>query len=249
MRKIAYSGSTPGADSNTYVLFDSSLEAVNLLAAEGSTDYRLELKHSHAGTLRAYAQAGRSGTWVQFYERILNAPTNTTKMRRVTIPLGGHDDIKVEFVNGGSAQTTWYVAQVMYAPGESRGTRELERLETVRGPVASATLNFAAATSTTHAVYEVPTDWRRRWVRVRSNVSNLWFLFGTSAGVEVSRTAVVSGTPPAWTGSATIGDYIADGTYADYLVDPSWTHFTFEADAVGRITIIPSDFTDVDLPD
>lgn len=119
------------------------------------------------------------------------------------------------------------------------------------GPEAG-TANFAATIGTTHAVYAIPAAWldRRVDVCVRApglnssgQPASVWVLFGSSASMEVSRTAVVSGTPPAWTGAATIGRPIRDGESRDYKIRSSWTHFAIEADlAACEVYITPSDY-------
>ena len=140
------------------------------------------------------------------------------------------------------------LGQALVSADELDAERFDELAETVPGPLASVS-NFAAATATTHLVFAIPAAWLGQRMRFRSKGCTTWLLFGTSSGMEVDRTAVVTGTPPAWTGSVKIGDPIPDGMSADFLVDPSWTHFSFEADAVGSITAIMSDYEQTDLPD
>jgi hypothetical protein len=247
MHRIQYSGSAPGANSNESTLYDSTEESNNILAYRESARYRLALKHSHLGTLKAYAKSSRTGDWVQFYQKPLPTPAAAIRPHVVSIPISTHNDIKVTWTNGGSAQTTWYVGQALLTAVEDDNAR-LESIETVLGPVAS-TSSFAAATTTTHAVYAIPTAWLGRRIRIRSIGTTTWVNFGTSASVEASRSAVVSGSPPAWTGSATIADPIPDAQFLDMLVDPSWTHFSFESVHNGTITIFLSDYEQTDLPD
>ena len=247
MKQITFSGSTPGADSTEYTLYDSTTESVTWLAYTESARYRLALKHSHLGTIKAYAQAGRSGTWVQFYQKAVRTPAASVRMHTTSIPIATHADIKVTWVNGGSAQTTWYVGQALLSAAEDDNARR-DLADVVPGPLASLS-NFSAATATTHAVFTIPTAWLGQRVRVRSKGATTWVVFGTSSGVEANRSTVVGGTPPAWTGAVTIADPIPDGTSADFYVDPSWTHWSHEADAVGSITIILSDYEQTDLPD
>lgn len=112
--------------------------------------------------------------------------------------------------------------------------------------------NFTAQIGTTHAVYAIPAAWLDRRVEVTVHAPGLnsagqpasvWILFGASASMEVNRATVVSGTPPAWTGAATIGRPIRDGESRDYKVKAAWTHFAIEADlAACEIYITPSDY-------
>jgi hypothetical protein len=61
--------------------------------------------------------------------------------------------------------------------------------------------------------------------------------------MEVDRSAVVTGTPPAWTTAATIGADVVSGGSKDWYVDPSWTHFALEADTAStKVSMIPSDY-------
>lgn len=120
------------------------------------------------------------------------------------------------------------------------------------GPVASATKNFATQIGTTHAVYAIPDDWKSRKIdcTVRAAALNsagmpasVWLLFGTGATVEADRSAFVTGTPPAWTGSPKIARPIRDGETRDYYVDPAWTHFSIESDVAStEFYVTPSDY-------
>lgn len=104
------------------------------------------------------------------------------------------------------------------------------------GPLASADNNFAAAIGTTHAVYAIPEAWKRTRLaftvrcHATSPTATVWLIFGTGVSVEADRTAVVTGTPPAWVGNAKIARPLRDGETADYYVKSSWTHFSIESD-------------------
>ncbi len=114
----------------------------------------------------------------------------------------------------------------------------------LRGPLAAAGGSasdvegpFAESIGTTHAVFTVPACWKGRRVDITvknhassTTANTVWFAFGTASNMEVDRAATVTGTPPAWTGAATIGRPIRDGETRDYYVDPTWTHFAAESD-------------------
>jgi hypothetical protein len=112
--------------------------------------------------------------------------------------------------------------------------------------------NFAYKAQTTHAVFVVKASWLNRKVDVAARAPGLnalglpasvWIRFGTSASMEVDRTAFVTGTPPAWTPSANSGRPIRDGETKDYTIKPTWTHFAVESDLTDvEIYITPSDF-------
>lgn len=245
MQQLQYSGSTPGADSADYTLYDSTLGSVGVIGSIPGCRYRLSLKHSHAGTLKGYAKATRDGSWIQFYQRPLRAPAAALRMHEVSVPIVTHNDVKFVWTNGGTAQNPWYVGHALVPVDELDTLAKIA--DAIPGPLAS-TANFAAATSTTHAVYAIPTTWLGQRVRFRSRGATTWLVFGTSSGVEADRTVVVSGTPPAWTGNVKIADPIPADMSADFFVDPSWTHFSFEADASGSVYAFVSDYEETDFP-
>ena len=248
MEKLEYTGTAP-TNSTTSTLFDST-EALPTGFVTSVVDcrYRLAVAHSHAGTIKGYAKDSISGSWVQFYERLMKIPVSTARYQNVSIPTTPFAHFKMEWVNGGTTQTTWAVSHAIVSGQEGDPERSLDIAETVKAPIASATENFAAATSTTHAVYAVPAIWLGQRVRIAAATSNLWIAFGTAVGMEVDRTAVVTGTPPAWTGSAKIGWPVRIDGWIDVTVDPTSTHFSFEADAVGAVTIVTSDYEQSNLP-
>lgn len=248
MQQIPYAGSTPGADSADYDLYDSTSGSVGVIGSISGCRYRLSIKHSHAGTLKGYAKSTRSGSWVQFYQKALKAPAAAIRMHEISVPIVTHPDVKFTWTNGGTAQNPWYVGQALVSADELDTERFDEQAATVPGPLASLN-SFAAATSTSHAVYTIPAAWLGQRVRFRSKIATTWLVFGTSSGVEADRAAVVTGTPPAWTGSVKIADPIPPDMSADFKIDPSWTHFSFEADAIGAIYAFPSDYEQTDLPD
>lgn len=111
--KLKYSGSVPGADASTYTLF-SSIVGGNVPGQPlGNTldqmrRYLLTIKNVAAGTLNGYVSADRGMTWQQFYGETMVA--HTVPVDRA-IRFDASKDVKFEWVNGGTAQTAWYVAQ------------------------------------------------------------------------------------------------------------------------------------------
>jgi hypothetical protein len=115
---------TPGANTNTYPLLDTTAPAYAVtdagvvMPSAGASDARYHgfrryvaaLKTSHLGTLKGYASADGGSNWHQFYQRII-PPTEIVRMREVSVRIGQHRDVRFDWVNGGSAQTTWYVGQ------------------------------------------------------------------------------------------------------------------------------------------
>jgi len=106
------SGVVPGANADPYVLFNS-------LVYRGQnrpvrfTDfarYVLSIKNPAAGTLRAYARDNGS-SWEQFWE--VAVPAATMRNNLIGIPIEPHDDVRIDWVNGGVAQTGWSLTQAL----------------------------------------------------------------------------------------------------------------------------------------
>jgi hypothetical protein len=118
--KVAYAaGSAPGANSNTYGLVDTTASAAQLVGDASSCfrqgllrRYLLALKTAAVGTLKGYASADGGANWHQFFNRVIPA-TEAVVMRHVAVRIDQHRDVKFEWVNGGSAQSTWYVGQAL----------------------------------------------------------------------------------------------------------------------------------------
>lgn len=105
-----------------------------------------------------------------------------------------------------------------------------------------------------HIVRTIPDDWKGRMVRfwvvkpiATTDAATAWVLCGTSASMEVDRTAIESGTPPAWTSNPKIGDPVqANGAPLDVYIEHGFTHFSAEADTAGiTISAIVSDLDTV----
>lgn len=108
---VAYVGSTPGADSNTYVLVNTtSIAGTGPLQPTNYKRYLLSLNNAAAGTLNVYASTNAGVAWKSIYTVAVSAATSN-RNNEFAIPTFPHVDIKVEWVNGGSAQTTWVVTQ------------------------------------------------------------------------------------------------------------------------------------------
>lgn len=109
---ITYTGSTPGADSNTYVLF-SSVEAFpgkRMAPGVGYKRFVLGVRHSSAGTVNLYKSADRGTNWV-LVDTFSAASTTEEDLYDALIE--HMDDFKVEWVNSGSAQNPWVVSMAL----------------------------------------------------------------------------------------------------------------------------------------
>lgn len=113
---LNYSGGVPGADTNSYVLFDSTTTAqITDRSQVRFNDYRryiLSLKNLQAGTLRASSSSNKGGVWQSFFELAV-PPATAQRNNAIAIPVEPHADVKVEWINGGVAQGTFYVQQAL----------------------------------------------------------------------------------------------------------------------------------------
>jgi hypothetical protein len=108
---LKYTGSTPGADASTYVLFSTALIPVaNWGPMGGVHTYRYEIKNIAAGTVNGYYSNDRGLNWVQFYTMAVAIPAAAEASNDVVL-VEGFADFKFEWVNGGVAQTGWSVNQ------------------------------------------------------------------------------------------------------------------------------------------
>lgn len=115
--KAKYTGSTPGADSNDYELFNSITAGLpgNWPALHGVYKIVIDIKHSHLGTLKWYktdsdpTNASDSGvTWGQMGQLSVATPASTEgSLAEIFIEAEKH--VKVLWTNGGTAQTSWIV--------------------------------------------------------------------------------------------------------------------------------------------
>ena len=109
---LPYSGGTPGADTGTTVLFDSTVLAE---PTPGSNPlyrflrYVLSLGNPQAGTVRLSASQDNGKTWKPVESIAVAAAT--TSNNKIALSIEPHQAVLVEWVNGGAAQTGWYVAQ------------------------------------------------------------------------------------------------------------------------------------------
>lgn len=110
--RVKYTGSTPGADSNTYNLYttvDSPLQTPqNFFALLGIHKVVLDLKANQAGTLKWYKSPDRGVTWNQIGQESVAALASTVGLVRDYV-VSGLQDFKLDWVNSGSAQNPWEV--------------------------------------------------------------------------------------------------------------------------------------------
>lgn len=105
-----YAGSTPGADSNTYNLFSSvvAFNGANMAQNHGLKRIFVTVDNPQSGTLKFYRSNDRGVNWVQVGgdQAMTASATDVSTWDAIIL---GFPDFKVDWVNGGSAQTGWTV--------------------------------------------------------------------------------------------------------------------------------------------
>jgi hypothetical protein len=111
---LPYLGGVPGADSATYVLYDSTQVAADTPSKNPLQQYRLyclSIKNPNVCTLKAYGSTNGGQSWVPFYQLAVPAATATAN-NEIAIPVQPHQNVRVELINGGLSQASgWYLAQ------------------------------------------------------------------------------------------------------------------------------------------
>lgn len=109
---IPYTGSAPGADSNTYVLFStvSAFPGKRMAQSGGGKRFVASVRHAAAGTLNLYKSTDRGTNWVLISTL---ACASTTVDDTLDALIEHLDDFKMEWVNGGSPQATFVVSMAI----------------------------------------------------------------------------------------------------------------------------------------
>lgn len=114
MTRVKYTGTTPGADSNTYVLFSTvtAFGSKNMLAMHGYKRYVCHLTHDQSGTFNWYVSDDRGTNWYQVgTQAVTVAVEDTAEGNWQDVLVEGFQDFKMEWVNGGAAQDQFIVDQ------------------------------------------------------------------------------------------------------------------------------------------
>lgn len=100
---------TPGANSNTYNLFDSTVSfGGGVLPSRNLARLEFTLNNDQAGTLKFYKSLNKGTTWRQVGGDIaVPANSSTDISGPYDYLIDPFPDVKLDWVNGGSAQTTW----------------------------------------------------------------------------------------------------------------------------------------------
>lgn len=120
--KVRYTGATPGADANTYVLFATAPPSAGSTAfacngarqCQGAGLKRLivDIGHANGLTLNFYRSQNRGVTWDQvFTSGVIAAPAATSSTIR-DFAFEEYDDFKLELLNGGASQAARFVVDM-----------------------------------------------------------------------------------------------------------------------------------------
>lgn len=117
--RVKYTGATPGADASTYTLFSTvtAFPGANYCAMGGLGRLVLALANSAAGTLKGYVSEDRGINWTQILPDTAVSARTAGNQNPFDIRIGEYPDFKLDWVNGGSAQTTWLVEMALYPLG------------------------------------------------------------------------------------------------------------------------------------
>jgi len=109
--RFKYVSGTPGADANTYNLFNSAiaLQGAGMAANLGYKRLMLDIKNSQAGTLKLYKSPDRGVNWYEVFE-VAVAAAAATGTNDYDLLVEEYEDFKADWVNGGVAQATWQVS-------------------------------------------------------------------------------------------------------------------------------------------
>lgn len=145
---LNYVLATPGADSNTYVLFDSTSSTQVGNTGTYLRNYRrygLLLVNSQPGTLIAEFSDDKGVTWTQYAQQAVIAAT-AQRANQVGLPIAGFDAVRIRWINGGSAQSPlWLVHQ--WLDDSSSAAFYVDSSGTTQGPTAQLPATLGQKTS------------------------------------------------------------------------------------------------------
>jgi hypothetical protein len=224
--RITYTGATPGADSNTYNLFDSTQgqgQGANAFAQGGSHVFLLDLKNSAAGTLKVYKGGARgSAGAVTFFqiEQFAVSGVATAESGKYEFVVEPYSDWKIDWVNGGVAQTTWQVDMCLSNQRASGGRQPTPT--TFQSVGAAATANAKATSGTLLAITATNRNAAARYLQVFNSTGSTATVFyqwlvpassmlilGDDFFVGENGTGWAFSTGITWGMSTTAGSYVA----------------------------------------
>lgn len=129
--RVGVSGGTPAGDSNTYVLFDSTVtfgvgiagDSRNAtLTAHDISRIQFTLTNSQAGTLLGYWSQNKGTTWTVYDSRAVAIPAANAISGPYDYLVDSFPDFKLAWTNGGVAQATWLPSLLLIRGDRASGT-------------------------------------------------------------------------------------------------------------------------------
>lgn len=100
--------STAPTDSNTTEIFNSvTTFGTGVFRTLNINRLIFEVEHSHLATVRVYRSSNHGTNWDQTRADIAIAAPAAGDINVVDIDTAPYMDVKIEWVNGGTTQTTW----------------------------------------------------------------------------------------------------------------------------------------------
>lgn len=123
---------TPGADANTYNMFDSTVTfgtgtagdiRNQTLISHCISRITFSVENSAAGTLKSYFSHNKGTTWTQFAGDIaVAAPAAGDISGPYDYLVDTYPDVKIDWVNGSSAQDPWIPIVTLIRGDRASGT-------------------------------------------------------------------------------------------------------------------------------
>ena len=113
--RVKYTGTALPTDSDVHVLFDTTVafaSGANLFQLSGTKRFLLDIKNSHAGTLKMYKSDDRGTNWNQI-DQVSVAAAAATDSNVYDLLVALYRDWKIEWTNGGTTQTTFEIDQML----------------------------------------------------------------------------------------------------------------------------------------
>lgn len=219
--RLKYSGSTPGADASTYNLWTSvTAGGANLASMSGSKYFLLDLKNSHAGTLKAYKGAARDSTGAVTFSQIeqFSVPAApSAESNKYEFVIDAYTDWKLDWVNGGSAQTTWLVDMSLHNVSSSMG---LPDPQTFTSLGAATTATAKASAGSLHSITATNRNAAVRYLQIFNSTGSTatvlyqWPVAATAGTIIIGSDFFTErgwpfSTGITWGMSTTAGSYVA----------------------------------------
>ncbi len=119
--RVAVTGGTPGANSNDYILFDSTVTFTNGLRTHDISRIIFGVQNDQTGTRKAYWSANRGTTWNLYDSTAVAIPAASTSSGPFAYLVDPYDDFKLVWTNGGSAQGTWITSLTLIRNDRASG--------------------------------------------------------------------------------------------------------------------------------